>query len=109
MVSTLYGGGSGSRVAATTTENASGLEVIYPNPSDDQAQVRYSLGAACPVSFEVVNQVGQTLRVYNAGLQQAGQHSQSINTSDLTEGQYTLKMAAADLVQSKHLLIQRKK
>ena len=61
------------------------------------------------VSFEVVNQVGQTLRVYKAGVQQPGQHTYPIDTSDLMEGKYTIKMAAADVVQSKHLLILRSK
>lgn len=111
--SVFVGGGSGGQprknAQNSTEQTASGLEVIYPNPSDEQAQVRYSLGAACSVSFEVVNQVGQTLRVFRAGEQQPGQHTYPINTGDLMEGNYTLKMAAADVVQSKHLLILRKK
>ena len=111
--SVFVGGSSGGQprknAQNSTEQAASGLEVIYPNPSDEQAQVRYSLGAACTVSFEVVNQVGQTLRVYKAGVQQPGQHTYPIDNSDLTEGKYTIKMAAADVVQSKHLLILRSK
>jgi peptidyl-Asp metalloendopeptidase len=103
----VYGGGSGSRVAAQ--EPASGLEVIYPNPTDEQAQVQYSLGAACGVRFELINGLGQTVQTFAAGTQPAGHYTQTVSTTALKEGKYVLRLLAADVVQSKSLLILRKK
>jgi hypothetical protein len=63
---------------------------IYPNPSNNTAQVRYYLAQAGFVSVKIFDAQGKFLQTDVEELQQAGVHNLQLNLKTLPSGTYTL-------------------
>lgn len=63
---------------------------IYPNPSNNTAQVRYYLAQAGFVSIKIFDAQGKFLQTDIEELQQEGIHNLQLNLKTLPSGTYTL-------------------
>ena len=68
----------------------------YPNPANDLTTVSFGLGDASDVVFEIYNLLGQNMMTINAGTLGAGYHQYAIPISQLTNGNYLVKMIAGN-------------
>lgn len=78
---------------AVTPEAASQFE-IYPNPSQGNAQLRYALDAAGDVQVEVLNLMGERVRLVVNENQAAGAHAYDLGQG-LAKGLYLVRLHTA--------------
>lgn len=95
--------------ARTPGELASEAEhnqlTIFPNPTQRQTTLTYSLETVGPVHIEILDQQGNVIKTINRPAQDAGVHSESIGTDDLKEGAYILRLQSNKQVLSSKLII----
>ena len=78
---------------------------VSPNPANAVAQVRYDFGDATSATFEVVNGLGQTVRLVQEGNVAKG--SFELPTADLANGLYYVKVrTASNHVATRKLTVQ---
>lgn len=66
---------------------------VFPNPFKNQLMVSYSLDKEANVTIELLNSLGQVIKtVSNEESLSAGQHQIEVNTDQLMQGVYFLKM-----------------
>ncbi len=79
---------------AVTPEMANQFE-IYPNPSQGNVQVRYALDAASDVQVEVLNVMGERVRLVVDENQAAGTHVVDLG-QDLAKGLYLVRLNSSN-------------
>ena len=72
--------------------NVSQLEV-FPNPTSDVLNVRYSLQNAEKLKFELYNSVGSLIQLEEQGVQPTGNYVKQIDTNPLAAGVYLLQIS----------------
>lgn len=77
----------------------------FPNPANDQLMVRFDMVQASPVTFQVVNSLGQVVMENPMGELTAGEHSVQLSVSGLAAGAYYLRMTSNEGVITRDLLI----
>lgn len=79
-------------------QNQSGLfnMTVFPNPAKENVTVQYELVNQSDVSVEVVNAVGQKIKLFAESNQLPGKHIFEMN--DLAAGSYFVKLTASDQV-----------
>ncbi len=80
--------------------------VLYPNPANNQAFIRFELKHNQEVEFSLYDISGKLLQNYNEKYI-VGNHLISINTEGLSNGIYFVKLKSQDSVQSLKLIIQK--
>jgi hypothetical protein len=60
----------------------------YPNPATNSTTVKYGVKAATMVTVTITDMTGRIVNTINEGTVSAGEHTVSINTSDLAAGNY---------------------
>src|SRR5262249_27494201 len=70
---------------------------IYPNPTNGQSKVAFSLNSAQPVMIYVKDIIGNTVRVLNMGTMAEGDQSIPLNLQNLSNGVYMVEVHAGDL------------
>jgi hypothetical protein len=96
-----------NNVSAAPTINYDTYFNVYPNPTDGNATITYSVAPGDKVSVSVVNLVGQQIKVFaNDELQAEGQHQYSINGGDLAEGVYIVELTAGDKKYYRKLVVE---
>lgn len=76
---------------ASSTQETDAISMdIYPNPSNNTAQVRYYLAQAGFVSIKIFDAQGKFLQTDVEELQQAGVHNLQLTLKALPSGTYTL-------------------
>jgi len=88
------------------------LEAIAPNPCPGRAKVRYSLGAAGPVSLVVHDLAGRQVRVLVGGVRQSGHHAVEWRGEDdagrrLGNGVYFCRLRAGQTQVTRRLVVAR--
>ena len=71
---------------------------LFPNPVSAELSVSYQLSKANTIQFEVLDLLGRTLWTNSTLEQKQGNHLQTIETSRLPAGMYTLKMKVGNAV-----------
>lgn len=70
---------------------------IYPNPSNASSKLVFNLAKDSKVKVEILNQLGQKVaEVFNSDLQK-GENSMTINTSELSSGNYFINISDGEL------------
>lgn len=64
------------------------LDQNYPNPFNRETVIQYTVPEPSPVSIRIVNQAGQTVRVFSEGLKDRGIHRVTFDASGLSSGVY---------------------
>lgn len=91
-----------------TSTNESGLTEIfhcYPNPANDYFIIDYSLLSPTNVAIQVSNALGAVVFSTNTGLQAAGKHTLTIETSHFPPGVYMVSMETGSNVRTKKIVI----
>jgi hypothetical protein len=93
--------------ASSTRETDAISMDIYPNPSNNTAQVRYYLAQAGFVSIKIFDAQGKFLQTDVEELQQTGVHNLHLNLKALPSGTYTLVTEINQLRTTKPFVIVR--
>jgi hypothetical protein len=72
---------------------------FFPNPFNDNLNIRYKLLSDSDVKFTLQNSLGQVVLEKNF-TQQAGNQSEMINGSDLSNGMYYLTIKTSDSIKT---------
>ena len=78
---------------------------LYPNPAGEKLNIELYSQKNASIRIQVLNQLGQIV-IDNKETINAGNNKTTLNTSDLNNGYYTLKLIAEDgsLVQEKFII-----
>ena len=69
---------------------------IAPNPVAGQANVRYTLSGDAVVKVSVMDMLGREVAVLSEGMQRTGSQEITIDSKDLANGTYLLKLSVND-------------
>ena len=69
------------------------ISEIYPNPSNSNASLDFSLLKSSVISIKAFNNLGQVVMV-NENEYSAGSHKVMLNTNNLAVGIYTIQISA---------------
>ena len=69
-------------------ENGARLFQNYPNPTNGNTTIKYSLENEASIAFELIDVTGKKVMSVNKGNQNSGTYTMDINTSDLNSGIY---------------------
>lgn len=78
---------------------------IYPNPAKESTTIEFSLNSAADVSYTLVSITGQVIAEVSAQEYGVGNHSITINTTELTNGIYYLSFRAGNAIENKKVAI----
>lgn len=65
-----------------------GSQKVFPNPANESAQLVFSLVEASDITVRVYSTTGVLVDTYEAGKQNVGLNSLTINTQDMSQGHY---------------------
>jgi len=68
------------------------LELLKPNPSDNQIQINYETIESGLISLYIIDSFGKTVRIIKEGSEETGVKSMSYFIGDLASGIYYLKL-----------------
>lgn len=94
-----------SSVVAQGSNRQLRLEPAFPNPATDHARLNYSLPASSTVSIQLLNALGQEVRAWEIGVRGAGDHEFEIDTRELPEGAYLIRLQAGEFVINSKILL----
>ena len=96
-----------SCIIGTEDELESGITLhqSFPNPTTNQALIRFELPAITELSLNVTNMYGQEVAVLAEGEFAAGQHSVTANTESMAAGVYFYNLRAGDYVITKKMIV----
>jgi len=80
---------------------------LYPNPTNNNTNVAFSLDKDQNITVEVYNMLGEKVYSDNEGLLSSGQHTISINGSNFQNGVYFVRFTADNAPTIQKLIIQR--
>ena len=94
-------------ISATISGVATGyaLEQNYPNPSLGNTTITYSLPVRSQVVIALYDMQGRMVKQLVSETKEAGSHTVSLNTRDLSKGVYHYKMKAGEFQEVKRLLV----
>jgi hypothetical protein len=98
-----------SSVAIGVKENSE-KEILfkaYPNPASDEVQLHFVLAKNESYTFEIVNAIGQVVKTVSMPNLHMGMYNETINTSDLRAGIYTIKVTGTSSHGTEKLVIQK--
>ena len=87
-------------------ENVSFLSV-YPNPAKDNVAINFELKNETKVNIEITDLSGKTVYTQNAGSQQTGKNTVSINTTTFSNGIYLVNFVTDNGVVTEKLVINK--
>ncbi len=79
--------GAGSTTSAPVVKAESDV-LVYPNPTRDNAKVRFTVDNTQEVSLSLFNMLGQKLQISSPQVYPSGTHEIDIRSRDLNEGLY---------------------
>ena len=69
---------------------------VSPNPFTNEIRISFEMKENANVSIDIMNVLGQTINRYELGDMAAGAQTFPINTTDLSEGNYFVRIQAGD-------------
>ncbi len=88
-------------------KSVAGLEVVFPNPADDMARIRFTLDRKAFVRIRLLNTLGQEIRIVAREELFSGTHTRKISTSDLRPGIYLVQMEIPERSFSRKLIVKQ--
>ena len=80
---------------------------MFPNPANAQLGLHFVLANEDSYTFEISNTLGQVVKTVSMPNLSAGIYNESINTSDLSTGMYTVKVIGKNSQGTQKLIIQK--
>ena len=78
----------------------------FPNPVTGTGTIRYSLQKPQQLQIKLLNTLGQEVKMIENKIQQAGEHTLQINTTDLPAGVYMCVLKTEDHTAVERWIIQ---
>ncbi len=78
---------------------------IYPNPANENVTVSFDLLNANDVQIDLIDITGKTIRATNSMRFSSGMNEISLNTADITQGIYFVKVSTTELSKTTRLVI----
>jgi enterochelin esterase-like enzyme len=75
----------------------------YPNPFNPSTTIKYSLGSEAEVKIEIIDTLGQRIKLLVDGIKSAGLHSVKFDGSNLSSGVYIYSITANGKTLSKKM------
>jgi len=85
-----------STTAQTESQLSENQLKVYPNPVGNVANLRYQLNEGSEVKVYLYNAMGQMVRDYSRGYENAGSYAVGLDTEGLGSGVYHLKVLIGD-------------
>ena len=86
-------------------DNGIVLNQSFPNPTSQDAVIRFNLPSSMNIRMDLVNMYGQTVASLANGEYQAGNHDVLVETSELAAGVYFYNLYAEGQVLSKKMIV----
>jgi hypothetical protein len=83
------------------------LNQNYPNPFNPTTQIKYSVPEKGYISLKVYNLLGEEVATLFTGVQQAGTHVATFNSTGLTSGVYFYRLQAGSFSATKKLVLMK--
>jgi hypothetical protein len=83
------------------------LSPIYPNPANEQIQIRFELDASIAVRIELYDALGRRVDVVSTAVFQPGEHDILHSVATLPTGVYFVRMQAGDSASSRPIVLVR--
>jgi hypothetical protein len=96
---------SPSAVPAVQPEQSEAALMTVPNPASDRATIRFSIPSRSEVKLRLVNPLGQTVLLDDAGTMAAGSHSRQLDVTALPSGVYVVAVESASGVRAATLTV----
>lgn len=80
---------------------------IHPNPATDEVTITLSTPESVDVMIEVYDITGRVVKTLSLGDVETGEHTEVVNTSDLSSGVYTVKATAGVVQSTKRMVVVR--
>ena len=87
--------------------NASEILGTYPNPSDQFSVVSYKTDKQADVTFSILDFTGKEVMCLKEGVKTSGEYSTRINTSELSNGIYFIRMVNENKISLRKLVVTR--
>ncbi|HET6401596.1 MAG TPA: T9SS type A sorting domain-containing protein [Candidatus Kapabacteria bacterium] len=81
------------------------LARLVPNPVSNTAVVQYTVPTEAPVTLGLYDELGRNVRTLVMEVQKQGTYQSTLNTNDLPEGTYFLRLASNGAVCSQRIMI----
>lgn len=85
-------------------QTGSGLGV-YPNPANNSADVNYTMSESGDVNIALFDAAGRQVAELVNGAKAAGTYRATLNTAELAEGTYVLRMQTGNAITNRKLII----
>jgi len=79
---------------------------VYPNPTQDQTTIHYTLLHSSHVSIKVYDMSGKEVQTLMDGVSDNGDHSLELNTGQFAKGVYLVKMISDSGIENQKLIVQ---
>ncbi len=79
----------------------------YPNPANNEINIHFVLAQPESYTVEISNTLGQVVKTVSLNNLQPGMYNESINTSNLSAGIYTIKVSGKKTQGTEKLVIQK--
>ncbi len=108
-VSLHFGALDGAGVAAVSPSPASNnpAESVYPNPVVNASNVDITLAEAGPIKLELFNSIGERVSLLADGVFVQGTQGFLLNSKDLPNGLYFLRLTAGGIVTTQSVAIEK--
>ncbi len=83
----------------------SSLKQNYPNPFNPKTTINFTLAQTGNVTLKVYNLMGQEVVTLINGIQTAGEHSVTLDASNLPSGTYFYSMKSGDFTETKTMVL----
>lgn len=94
-----------SQLVSVENAIAAASMTVFPNPSQGDVKVRYSLNSAENVAISLFNVMGEVVQTIEEGDKMTGDHEAAIDTDGLSKGVYFIKLRAGDAFLTKKLIL----
>jgi serine protease AprX len=78
--------------------------MVYPNPVQSEANIRFTLSQASALNIKIFNSCGASIQEINTATYPKGQHSQSIDLSAYPLGTYFMVIKSDDFTEIKKII-----
>ena len=78
----------------------------YPNPMDEQTTIQFNLANETKVDLSIYDVIGKNVVQVTGGNLGSGQHTYTLDASDLNAGVYFIKLKAGNREMVKKIIVQ---
>lgn len=90
-----------------TVANTHSYFSMYPNPANENIRIEFKNEQVQPLSIQLKNTIGQTVKSFDYGSQNVGVVKLTISTANLTSGVYFCEVKTADKTSMQKIIIRK--